>query len=103
MDKPFTPNTAATVNIDVSGSSQRVAISSSGFIDQVRIMNNGSATVWCNFGDVTVTAAATTGFPVAAGVTEVMSVNPTPGTAIYVAAIAASTTGKIYFTPGGGI
>ena len=38
---PFQGNTAATVNIDVSSSSQRVAIPNNN--TAVRVMNNGTA------------------------------------------------------------
>jgi hypothetical protein len=63
-------------------------------------MNNGTATAWITFGDNTVTAVATSGLPVGPGVTEVLTV---PIIApLYVAAIAAGSTGKIYFTPGMG-
>lgn len=96
---PFKPLNATTVNIDVSGSSQRVAISNA----NIRIMNNGSATVWVNFGDSSVTAATTTGFPIGPGVTEIISPNVNGIAAPYVAVIAAGATGKIYFTPGSGL
>lgn len=98
MDTPFNPAKAATANVDVSSSSQRVQFASGTGAKQVRMMNNGSATVWVELGDVTVTAVATTGFPVGPGVTEVLTTNET-----YAAVIAAGSTGKIYFTPGTGI
>lgn len=100
----FTAAPAGTVNINVSGSSQRVSLGVSPSIEkvQVRIMNNGTATVWVNFGDVTVTATTTTSFPVGPGVTEVLSVSSVGG-ALYASAIAAGATGIIYFTPGEGI
>ena len=99
---PFTPQNAATVNIDISSSNQRVKYSNDGFSQQVRVMNNGTATAWIAFGDVTITAALATGIPVGPGVTEVYSITSTPGTSLYAAAIAAGSTGKIYFTPGVG-
>lgn len=98
--QPFYPNRAATVNIDVSSSSQSIAI---GTPDAVRIFNNGTATVWCQFGDSTVTATTSTGFPVGPGVTEVLRSRNADGSKLYIAAIAAGSTGKIYFTPGDGI
>ena len=94
---PFQGNTAATVNIDVSSSSQRVAIPNNN--SSVRVVNNGTATVWIAFGDVTVTASLTTSMPIGPGVIEVLRLS----NAGYVAAIAAGSTGKIYFTPGEGI
>lgn len=96
--KPFSP-AASTVNIDVSASSQRVLIGRG--VQNVRIMNDGSATAWLRFGDATVEAAVATGFPVGPGVTEVL--NPAETGDLYVAAIAAGSTGKIHFTPGVGI
>lgn len=101
--RPFTPRPAATVNIDVSSSSQRVLIQDTGRTSSVRIMNDGSATAWVRFGDDTVTAAVATGMPVGSGVTEVVQVQVNSGAPLYVAAIAAGSTGKIYFSPGEGI
>lgn len=98
----FIPSVASTVNIDISGSSQRVLVSGS-VTTQVRVMNNGSATVWINPGDSTVTAATTTGMPVGPGVTEILTLFSSDGGPIYIAGIAAGSTGKIYFTPGAGI
>jgi hypothetical protein len=64
-------------------------------------MNNGTATAWFNFGtDSTVAATTAAGIPVGPGVTEVYTVPKNP---LWVAAIAAGSTGKIYFTPGSGI
>lgn len=98
--KAFCP-TGDTVNIDVSATTQRVAI---GNCDQFRLANNGSATVWCALGDDTVEASATTGFPVTPGLVEVLTIpQRLQGEPVYVAVIAAAATGKIYFTPGTGI
>lgn len=99
MPNPFRP-AGSTVNIDVSGSSQAVLI---GSCDSIRIMNDGTATVWLRFGDATVTATTATGMPVGPGVTEVIEFEQGLGQPISVAAIAAGATGKIYFTPGIGI
>lgn len=95
---PFNPKKAGTVNVDVSSSSQAIQFSSSSGAKQLRMMNNGTATVWVELGSSSVTAAATTGFPVGPGVHEVVTTNET-----YAAVIAAGSTGKIYFTPGTGI
>jgi len=103
MTKPFLPTPAATVNIDVSASSQAVSLAMPyGDPRQVRIMNNGTATAWVNFGTSAVTAALASGFPVGPGVTEVITI-PDYGATPYAAAIAVGSTGKIYFTPGDGI
>lgn len=69
MATPFQPNPAKTVNIDVASSSARVALS--GAPTSVRVMNNGTATAWIDFGDVTVAADVATSMPVGPGVTEV--------------------------------
>ena len=97
----FKPAPASTVNINVSGSSQRVAIAARAG-GTIRVMNNGTATVWIDFGSPSVTAALATGVPIGPGVIEVMEC-PDVGSAINVAAIAAGATGSIYFTPGEGI
>ena len=98
LKQPFRPSGGATVNIDVAATTANVALTSGA---AQRVMNNGSATAWIAFGaDNTVTAAVASGIPVAAGATEVLT---PPIGSTYVAAIAAGSTGKIYFTPGTGI
>lgn len=98
--KAFAP-LGATVNITVGAASARVAV---GNCDQVRVMNNGTATVWIAFGDGTVTTTTGAGMPVGPGVTEVLSVPLNlVGAAPNIAAIAAGATGIIYFTPGTGL
>lgn len=99
----FTPVAGATVNIDVSNTSQKIQVSSaSGDID-VRIHNNGTATVWIVFGVTTgLTATTTAELSIPPGAVDVLHAPPL-GSALYVAAIAAASTGKIYFTPGQGI
>lgn len=95
---PFIP-LGNTVNIDVSSSSASVTIDADGGSSAVRVFNNGTTTVWIKFSDTaSPTAALATGIPIGPGVTEIYGVN-----AAYVAAIAAGSTGKIYFTPGAGI
>lgn len=101
MANPFDPAESRTVNIDVAATSARVSIGDSP--DSIRVMNDGSATVWIEFGGNTVTAALATSMPVGAGVTEVLRSPNYAGGNLYVAAIAAGATGKIYFTPGNGI
>jgi hypothetical protein len=101
--RSFRPTPASTVNIDVGASSASVKLTD----DQngptsVRVMNNGTATAWVDFGSSTVAAALTTSIPVPAGGVEVLTAQSTGGP-VYVAAIAAGSTGKIYFTLGQGI
>jgi len=103
MIRSFSPAPAKTVNIDVSGTSQRVLVASRNGPVTVRIMNNGTATVWLNWGDVSVTATTTSGLPVGPGVHEVLTFSPGQNGLLYVAVIAAGATGRIYFTEGEGI
>jgi hypothetical protein len=76
-----------------------VQVTTGSGLSQVRIMNNGSATVWIIFGTDNTVVATTSNLPIASGSAEVLSV---PGP-VWVAAIAAAATGVIYFTPGEGI
>lgn len=99
---PFKPPQAGTKNIDVSSSSQAVAlgIDPQASDTQIRVHNDGSATVWLNFGIPTVTASLTTSYPLASGACEVVTIPAQDGKPLYAAAIAAGSTGKVYFTPG---
>jgi hypothetical protein len=101
--RAFSPRVSSTVNIDVSASSQRVKICDDNSEADVRITNDGTATVWIEFGTVTATASLTTSVPVGPGVTEILRSGIREGSPLYVAAIAAGSTGKIYFTPGAGM
>jgi len=103
MIRSFSPAIAKTVNIDVSATSQRVLVASCNSPITVRIMNNGTATVWINWGDVTVTATTANGLPIGPGVHEVLTFSPDQGGLLYIAAIAAGVSGRIYFTEGQGI
>lgn len=98
--RPFDPFPTSTVSISASGASQRVAFDSRGTRTQVRVYNAGSATVFIEFGDSTVTAATTSGMPIPAGAVEVLSISG--DAAPYVAVISTGVTGTIYFTPGDG-
>jgi len=102
MARAFRPLPAATVNINVSSSSQNVALGLPAGEHQVLVTNDGTETVWINFGPSGVTASASTGMPVGAGVVQAITL-PDYGAAPYIAAIAAGSTGRIYFTPGEGI
>jgi hypothetical protein len=96
--RPLAP-AARTALIDVSSSSQAVLVTANSGIAQVRVMNNGSATAWIAFGTtISVAAAVATGIPIGPGLSEIFTVPDGP---VYAAAIAAASTGKIYFTPGG--
>lgn len=99
--QPFNAVQAATVNIDVSASSQAVSLAtaSNGY-RQVRVLNDGTATAWIAFGANTVTTTVAAGIPIRAGAERVFTI---PNSVTHAAAIAAAATGKIYFTPGSGI
>jgi hypothetical protein len=96
---PFRPADGSTVSINVAATTANVQVSASTGVQQVRIMNNGTATVWIRFGTDNTVAATTSHMPVGPGTTEVLS-HQGP---LWVAAIAAGATGLIYFTPGEGI
>ena len=99
--RPFEP-VGSTVNVDVAAASANVLIGR--WASQVRVMNNGTETAWIAFGsDNTVAATLAASVPVGPGVTEVLTSPGLAGGTLYVAAIAAGATGKIYFTPGAGI
>jgi hypothetical protein len=99
--KAFTPN-GNTVNIDVAATTAQVKIDDANGDIDVLIRNDGTATAWIKFGATGVEAALATSIPVGAGVETVLHA-PVVGSDLYVAAIAAGATGKIYFTPGAGI
>jgi len=101
MIRPFCP-AGNSVNISVGAASARVLVVQQGGVQQLRIYNDGTATVWVEFGDSTVVASASTDLPIPAGSTEVITINPALIGPIYVAAIAAGSTGNIYFTIGAG-
>ena len=97
---PFIPIAGATVNINVSAASQRVAIAARAG-GSVRVHNDGTATVWFDFGGPGINAATASSISFPAGAIEVYTC-PDVGAVINVAVIAAGATGKIYFTPGEG-
>jgi hypothetical protein len=101
---PFLPAPGKTVNINVGASSANVLLYPEKGPVSVRIENDGTATVWIAFGNSSVTASATADVPVPPGAVEVLrGINNSDQSPLYVAAIAAGATGKIYFTPGMGI
>ena len=98
---PFVASPASTVNISVSAVSQSVSLAVRGR-RQIRIMNNGTATVWVAFGPSGVTASTSANMPIPPGAIEVVSI-PDYGATAFAAAIAAGSTGLVYFTPGEGV
>lgn len=102
MDRSFAPS-SETVNINVSGTSQRVFVGSRNGPIGVRVVNNGTETVWIRAGDSSVTATTASGLPIGPGVHEVLTFNPAQNGELHIAAIAAGATGRIYFTQGSGV
>lgn len=100
--QPFVPRPGTTVNINVSSSNQEVKITDEKGDTDVRVHNAGTATVWIRFGGTGGTASTTTDMPIPAGAIEVFGLPAQVG-ALYAQAIAAASTGRIYFTPGEGI
>lgn len=102
MKSSFAPFSAASTEISVSSTSARVQVSNFSGVQQLRIFNEGTATVRIRWGDASVVALATD-YAVGPGVTEVLTIQSPDGQPLYVAAIAASSTGKIIFNTGIGI
>lgn len=101
---PFSPKPGRTVLAAANASAQYVQITFANkdalAPHQIRMMNNGTATVWVRFAKETgIAASATADFPVGPGVTEVLTVKISDGP-IWASVIAAGSTGNIYFTPG---
>lgn len=102
MERAFNPAVGGTKSITVGAASARVFIYRQNGPMQVRVVNDGTATVWIRAGGSAV-AATTSDIPVLAGTIEVLTFAPDEGSDLYLAAIAAGATGTIYFTPGSGI
>jgi hypothetical protein len=94
--KTFMPSGADTVSLAVTTASTRVALDVNSRV--VRVVNDGTATAFIQFGDSNVTAN-TAKMPIKAGATETF----TTGTASHVAAVTASGTTNMYFTNGEGL
>jgi hypothetical protein len=98
--RPFAPS-CASAYIDVSSTSQVAQLTNDQCVEQVqvRLYNEGSATVWIAFGTDHTASADYAGMPVPAGGIEVLTAPRSP---VFIAAIAENSTGKIYFTAGRG-
>lgn len=100
MQLPFSPS-SSTVNINVAAASANVLVTNADGEEQIRVMNNGTATVWVAFGtDNTIVATVAGSMPVGPGTCQVLTRGRGP---VWAAAIAAGATGKVYFTPGEGL
>lgn len=103
MSRSFSPADGNTVNINVAATSARVLVGKRNSPMNVRIVNGGSAIAWIKAGGSTVTATTTADIPIGPGVHEVLTFWPDQNGNLYIAAIAAGSTGYIYFTVGEGI
>ena len=100
----FTP-LSPTVNLAVTTTSGRVAktalpTNSGGAPHEMRLVNNGSVTVFVEFGNSTVVATVAGSMPVLPGTVESFQVNAFQ---THVAAITASGTATLYATTGLGV
>lgn len=99
--KAFTPRPVGTKPITTTATSQRVLLSSAPGTIDVLVTCNDTSPVFIEFGDVTVTAVATTGIPIMPGSAQVFQVRSAGQ--LYVAAIGTANSRITYFTPGQGI
>lgn len=100
---PLQPVKAGTVTISCSSVSGATALSRPNGANQplqVELQNAGSAAIFVEFGDSTVSAATTTGYPILAGQSKLVTV---AGTVTHIACIVAASTHTLYVTVGLGI
>jgi len=98
---PFYPLPASTVNINAGTSSANVAlVDRAGAEGTIRVVNPSIINIFIEFGtSSSVAASLTTSILMPPGAMELFRL---PQNVTYVAAITASSTGYIYFTPGKG-
>lgn len=96
MIRTFAPTQEDTDLLACSTTSARAQLDP--YSSTVRVVNDGAATAFIQFGDVTVTATVSK-MPIKAGATETF----TKGIAGYVAGICASGTTTLYITAGEGL
>lgn len=103
--RPFRPTPSGTLNVAVAASSTS-PLKLTGDQDgptTIRVMNDGSATAWIEFGGSAVTASLTTSFPVPTKGVEKFTVQAMSAGGVWVATIAAGATGNVYFSLGTGL
>ena len=98
----FAPQPAGRKKIAVSSSTGNVQLTLAPGQFDVRVCNLGTAPVAIRFGASNVTASFTTDMQVPAGAVEVLTGMTNDSAGLYVAAIAAGSTGDIEFTLGNG-
>lgn len=108
MLQPFQPTMGATVTVNASTTSARVALGGgpapAGTKYQYRIVNPGASVAYVCFGDKTVAATATD-VPILPGAREIFTYTVPDGVTdgLYLAALLASGTATISITTGVGI
>ena len=96
----FTPNAAGTSHIDATTSTGSVALAPLGG-NQVRVKNvDATNVVFIAFGTSAITAVVATGIPLGPGDVAGFTL---PGGTTHAAAITATGTASVYFTPGNGM
>src|SRR5690348_6636529 len=100
---PFRPSPSGTVQISASTASSNVNLA--GSVEQLRIVNSGSADAFVEFGDSSVTATAPSGstagsMRIFAGTVELITLQPN---VTHAAAITSSGSTTIGLTTGAGL
>lgn len=99
-NRAFNPVEDGTVSISASTSSSRIQVQSVVTTNShVRIVNTGAVTIFIKRGVDNTVVATTSDIPIMPGTIEVFTL----AGYTYIAAITASGTGTIYFTPGEGL
>jgi len=106
--QPFSPIHGATIAIAASSAGSAAAAFPAGVLPggayQVRVHNAGASTAFVDFGAADVVAGTGDDLPIPAGAVEVLTVVSTEQNRVtHAAAITASGTATVYFTPGAGI
>jgi hypothetical protein len=97
---PFSPTTAGTITHTCTNSTARLAVAAAiSGQTQLEVQNVSTVTIFVEPGDVTVTAAVATGYPVLAGQSKLITVT---SNVTHVACIAASGSNTLYVTVGRG-
>lgn len=95
--KPFKPD-GPTVNLAAGVATARVVVQGSNNSRNVRVYNSGTVAAFIECGNTAVVATITASMPIAPGATHVIGCP-----ASNIAAITASGTATVYFTPGQGM
>lgn len=107
FNRPFAPLDNATSLIAVAATTKNVALkltdTTKGQVPNIRIFNNGTATVWISFGGASVVAVLVDDIPIGPGMAEVFTMPGNEDDILRFAAIAAGATGNVYATVGYGI